>query len=83
MWFSRFGVSLWQTVRYRRGLPGFYNVRTVPFTEYDRNAVCSICLDTIKNDGCSVADCEHTFHRRCLKQWTAQNRSCPMCRGPS
>jgi len=44
---------------------------------------CSICLDTLKrNDTVIQLDCDHLFHKACIKQWfnTKVNKNCPLCR---
>jgi len=44
---------------------------------------CSICLDTLKrNDTVIQLDCDHLFHKACIKQWfnTKVNKDCPLCR---
>lgn len=47
---------------------------------------CSICLQNIKSDECSVTSCEHCFHQKCLSQWLRfcqkedSTALCPVCR---
>eukprot|EP00929_Paragymnodinium_shiwhaense_P051457 TRINITY_DN25893_c0_g1_i1.p1 TRINITY_DN25893_c0_g1~~TRINITY_DN25893_c0_g1_i1.p1 ORF type:complete len:535 (+),score=47.82 TRINITY_DN25893_c0_g1_i1:152-1756(+) len=45
---------------------------------------CSICLeDWSENDGEPIVrtnECNHCFHRHCLKGWLNVHRSCPLCR---
>ena len=44
--------------------------------------VCSICLDSFNNGFVLVKTlCSHVFHRRCVDQWLAINKECPICRG--
>jgi hypothetical protein len=42
---------------------------------------CSICLDGFseRNDACRL-ECNHLFHRTCIKRWMGQHVSCPVCR---
>ena len=43
---------------------------------------CAICIEVIHaNERVSTAGrCLHTFHEKCLGEWTARNASCPTCR---
>jgi hypothetical protein len=45
---------------------------------------CAICLVQFEDgDWCSVMPgCRHEFHRSCITKWlTANNNTCPLCRG--
>ena len=49
--------------------------------------MCPICYDSLENGEVKITDCNHTFHRSCIKQWIKQKRvngtvPCPMCRAP-
>jgi hypothetical protein len=39
---------------------------------------CAICLEPVA-DGTAL-NCKHVFHSRCILQWAAVGRSCPVCR---
>ena len=42
---------------------------------------CSICLDSLEeNNIITLLNCNHQFHESCLKQWTINNNTCPLCR---
>ena len=42
---------------------------------------CSICLETMKDNGhLGVLSCGHKFHARCIKTWTNEHNTCPLCR---
>lgn len=42
---------------------------------------CSICLDEYKiNDKIMILDCEHIYHKECIKLWLDKNDNCPICR---
>jgi len=44
---------------------------------------CSICLGAMLNPRhTKTLRCGHKFHRKCIDQWTATNKSCPLCRIP-
>lgn len=44
---------------------------------------CPICFEDIHRNNIVTLDCDHTFHRSCLRKWlTSDNaRNCPNCRG--
>ena len=45
--------------------------------------MCPICIepflcenqDIVKLNGCS-----HIFHKECIRKWTENNKTCPICR---
>ena len=42
---------------------------------------CCICLETLKDNGhIGVLKCGHKFHARCIKTWTNEHTTCPLCR---
>jgi hypothetical protein len=44
---------------------------------------CPICLGAMLNQRLTkTLRCGHKFHRKCIDQWTATNKSCPLCRIP-
>jgi len=56
----------------------YLNVYTVSDTN---NITCPICLDEKKNgEQWTKLNCEHDFHYYCIKEWSANNRTCPICR---
>lgn len=42
---------------------------------------CAICFDKIELKDVKISDCNHYFHKDCLKHWTNIKNSCPCCRG--
>lgn len=40
---------------------------------------CSICLDDEK-DSIVKLNCDHFFHKDCIKSWLRREMSCPICR---
>ena len=45
------------------------------------NNECIICLDKYKqNEYKRDLKCNHSFHKDCLKEWTKDNNTCPICR---
>ena len=49
----------------------------VKMTEND----CPICYESItQTTGCCILSCSHSFHIKCLTQWTSDASTCPMCR---
>ncbi len=42
---------------------------------------CCICLETLKDNGhIGMLKCGHKFHARCIKTWTDEHSTCPLCR---
>ena len=42
---------------------------------------CPICYESItQTTGCCILSCSHSFHIKCLTQWTSDASTCPMCR---
>lgn len=42
---------------------------------------CPICLvDYEHNDNGVVLPCQHGFHEQCIKEWTNNHPTCPICR---
>nr|QBI90335.1 hypothetical protein [Trichoplusia ni single nucleopolyhedrovirus] len=50
------------------------------------NDECAICVQKIRRRGCRnyshPNNCEHVFCTKCLKIWSQNHNSCPMCRTP-
>jgi hypothetical protein len=46
---------------------------------YKGNINCSICLEEDIINGYKL-NCEHKFHKHCLKKWAKINKICPNCR---
>lgn len=51
---------------------------------------CSICLvevstssETDLKESCTLVECRHTFHTKCILPWLLSSASCPNCRQPS
>ena len=55
------------------------------FQELHPDEFCSICLmpfyEGDSSENVVRTTCNHFFHEKCLKEWLAKKRSCPMCRG--
>jgi hypothetical protein len=47
-------------------------------------STCSICLEDIcPSDAIEILNCEHVFHKKCLKKWKKMKpgvSNCPLCR---
>jgi hypothetical protein len=44
------------------------------------NKECVICLTNMTTDSMQRTVCNHTFHSKCLKEWTKRKNTCPCCR---
>ena len=53
--------------------------KLLPIKEFDHDDECSICLDLIDNNSCTLK-CSHNFHKECIKEWFQQKSICPNCR---
>ncbi len=54
-----------------------------PFSTYKAKNLknkesCSICLSTLKSKLVST-ECNHIFHKKCIKEWTKRKMACPLC----
>ncbi|KAK9128619.1 hypothetical protein Syun_017416 [Stephania yunnanensis] len=48
------------------------------------NTICTICQDEYQiEDMIGTLDCQHEFHRDCIKDWLLRNNICPICRRPA
>jgi len=42
---------------------------------------CSICLEEyIENNDIIKLNCDHQYHKECIKEWLKINNNCPHCR---
>lgn len=41
---------------------------------------CVICAEDMHGDGVLKLDCGHRFHEACVRQWLAEQSTCPTCR---
>ncbi len=58
-----------------------YNVFKKNSKKYNKQDICSICLENIqKNDKSQYTECGHRFHTHCLYDWLMLNNTCPICR---
>ena len=44
--------------------------------------VCSICYMGMEHPSAVITDCQHYFHRGCLKKWLGVQDNCPLCMKP-
>jgi hypothetical protein len=40
---------------------------------------CSICFEELGDDVVTT-ECNHLFHRQCIRNWLREHSSCPLCR---
>lgn len=48
----------------------------------DHGDVCSICYMEMENPSAVITDCQHFFHKGCLKKWLVVQDNCPLCTKP-
>ncbi|KAL0483494.1 E3 ubiquitin-protein ligase [Acrasis kona] len=42
---------------------------------------CPVCQDDFKQDEqLNKIECNHLFHKKCLREWLERHNTCPMCR---
>ncbi|MCL7033607.1 hypothetical protein MKW94_019180 [Papaver nudicaule] len=46
----------------------------------DDEEVCSVCLQDLNGGEAVVLKCSHTFHEKCMSEWSKRKPNCPMCR---
>lgn len=57
-----------------------------PLVDRQDENTCSICLvqfkkgDKISWSTNNEANCSHTYHTKCIKEWLYKHKECPMCR---
>ena len=57
------------------------NIRRLNSTDDLLLDECSICLEKYKKkDQIIDLECNHVFHKECIKLWLNKNNSCPQCR---
>lgn len=50
-------------------------------TSKNKGLSCTICYEDYKhNETISKLPCRHEYHKQCLGNWLAKQKSCPMCR---
>jgi len=55
-------------------------LRTATPTELsDHGDVCSICYQDMENPTAVLTQCNHYFHKNCLKRWLVVQDNCPLC----
>ena len=55
-------------------------ITIVEITEFDENAECSICLETLQTKKAVKTQCNHMFHYDCIIEWMGIQQNCPICR---
>ena len=48
----------------------------------DHGDVCSICYMEMEHPSAVITDCQHFFHKGCLKKWLVVQDNCPLCTKP-
>ena len=49
-----------------------------PGTDSTEDSECMICMENAVE--VVLPDCNHAFCKKCLEEWTAVSKTCPMCR---
>jgi len=49
--------------------------------EADRTGNCSLCIEPFNSTQTNVVlQCNHKFHKECIKEWLEKELTCPNCR---
>ena len=41
---------------------------------------CSICMEEMNDNNCSLQKCGHFYHKTCILEWKKRSTTCPYCR---
>ncbi|XP_063607492.1 uncharacterized protein LOC134782079 [Penaeus indicus] len=55
-------------------------ILNITCSDVDVDVTCSICLEPYDDFVSETLDCEHRFHRKCIRYWLKQQSNCPNCR---
>jgi len=51
--------------------------------EADKTGNCSICIEPFNSTQTNIVlQCNHKFHKHCIKEWLEKDLTCPLCRQP-
>jgi len=48
----------------------------------DHGDLCSICYQDMEEPHAVITNCQHFFHKSCLKKWLVVQDNCPLCTKP-
>ncbi len=49
--------------------------------QLEKDSICIICFEELDEEEVGkLENCEHIFHKRCIKKWLEENPICPICR---
>ena len=66
---------------WRLGCAAEINLGAEDARDIEEQEGCSICLaEFVEGDELRMLGCLHVFHRRCVDQWFAVARECPLCK---
>ncbi len=58
-----------------------YAAQEQPQADQTEAEECSICFENLETDGDNaLLKCGHSFHKKCIDDWFAKQRNCPLCR---
>jgi hypothetical protein len=46
------------------------------------SAICPICLEEVTDADFLTTPCHHSGHKDCMRAWSVNHNSCPVCRKP-
>lgn len=80
---SIFENSIESSIGKKSDIP--YNLNSIKYDELENKEqyenFCSICTENYKNlDEISLLECNHLYHKDCIKEWSMYKNTCPICR---
>ncbi len=48
--------------------------------QLEKDSICIICFEELEEEVGKLENCEHTFHKKCIKKWLKEKPICPICR---
>ena len=48
--------------------------------QIEKDSVCVICFEELEKGVGKLENCDHQFHKKCIKRWLKEKPICPICR---
>ena len=57
-----------------------YSDFIISLDEQLEDSICVICFEELEEEVVRLENCEHKFHKKCIKTWLKEKPICPICR---
>lgn len=57
-----------------------YSDFIISLDEQLEDSICVICFEELEEEVVRLENCEHKFHKKCIKTWLKEKPICPTCR---